>query len=79
MACRRTVPTKHSASVLSLYPLGQPEKAIGHEPQIDLCVAIEQRPALSASGTDPRRRYSIKDATELEKNDSALRAGIFKA
>jgi hypothetical protein len=28
--------------VLSLYPLGQPEKAIGHEPQIDLCVANEQ-------------------------------------
>ena len=53
------MPTKHLASVLSLYPLGQSEKAIGHEPQIDLCVANEQPPALSASGTDPRRRYSI--------------------
>jgi hypothetical protein len=36
---RREVPTGHLASVLSLYPLGQPEKALGHEPQIDLWVA----------------------------------------
>ena len=50
-----------------LYPLGQPEKAIGHEPQIDLCVANEQPPALSASGTDPRRRSSIKMQRSWEK------------
>ena len=32
--------------VISLYPLGQPEKALGHEPQIDLCVApTGNRPA----------------------------------
>ena len=28
---------------------------------------LSNAPALSASGTDPRRRYSIKDATEVEK------------
>ena len=77
-ACRRTVPTKHLASVKSLYPLGQPEKAIGHEPQIDLCVATEQRPALSASGTDPRRRYSIKMQRSWNKTNSALRAEDFQ-
>ena len=29
MACRRKVPTGHLASVKSLYPLGQPQKAPG--------------------------------------------------
>jgi len=60
MACRREVPFGHLASAKSLYPLGQPEKALGHEPQIDPCVANRQPPGLSASGTNPRRRYLIK-------------------
>src|SRR5215471_4791026 len=61
MACRRTVPTEHVASVKSLYPLGQPEKALGHEPQIDLCVANQATAtACQLSGTDQCRRYSIK-------------------
>ena len=78
-ACRRTVPTKHSASVKSLYSLGQPEKAIGHEPQIDLCVAFEQPPALSASGTDPRARYSIKMQRSWKKKMiPPLRGGDFQ-
>ena len=38
-ACRHEVPIRHLASVKSLYPLGQPKKALGLEPQIDLCVA----------------------------------------
>ena len=62
-----------------LYPLGQPEKAIGHEPQIDLCVANEQPPALSASGTDPRARYSIKMQRSWKKKMiPPLRGGDFQ-
>jgi hypothetical protein len=73
MACRREVPTGHLASVLSLYPLGQPEKALGHEPQIDLCVAPRQPPGLPASQIDRRRRYSIK--MQLRWNHARLAAG----
>jgi hypothetical protein len=43
IACRPEVPVVHLASVKPLYPLGQPEKALGHEPQIDLWVCAEQR------------------------------------
>jgi len=65
--------------VKPLYPLGQPEKAIGHEPQIDLCVANEQPPALSASGTDPRARYSIKMQRSWKKKMiPPLRGGDFQ-
>ncbi len=34
IACRHTVPKWHLVTVLTLCPLGQPEKAIGHESQI---------------------------------------------
>jgi hypothetical protein len=55
------VPPGQLASVKSLYPLGQPEKALGHEPQIDLCVANQATgTACSAPGTDRRHRYWIK-------------------
>src|SRR5215472_4302972 len=47
-AWRREVPTVHSASVKSLFPLGQPKKALGHEPQIDLCVANQATPRLAS-------------------------------
>ena len=35
IACRHTVPQWHLVTVLTLCPLGQPEKAIGHESQIE--------------------------------------------
>ena len=69
----------------SLYPLGQPEKAIGHEPQIDPCVANRQPPGLSAPGTDPRRRYLIKMQRQMEEENQGtlemippLRGGDFQ-
>ena len=43
----------------SLYPLGQPEKALGHEPQIDLCVAYPATDRLASFRKRSRRRYSI--------------------
>ena len=63
---RREVPAGHLASVKSLYPLGQPKKALGHEPQIDLCVAI---PA-TAAACQLQKPINIvllnKDATEMD-------------
>src|ERR1700747_2189027 len=51
----------HLASPKPLYPPGQPKKALGHQPQIDLCVANQATAtALLASETDRRRRYSIR-------------------
>ena len=35
IACRRQSVSGTPASVKSLCPFGQPEKALGHEPQID--------------------------------------------
>jgi hypothetical protein len=60
-ACRQEVPIEHSASAKPLYPLGQPKKALGHEPQIDLCVA-NQATATACQLQKPidSRRYSIK-------------------
>jgi hypothetical protein len=86
IACRRTVPTEHLASVKSLYPLGQPEKAIGHEPQIDLCVApTGNRPACQLQELIPRRRYRIKMEPRWKKKISEflemippLRGGDFQ-
>src|ERR1700746_1147794 len=59
-ACRHEVPLALSLRE-TLYPPGQPKKALGHQPQIDLCVANQATDtALLASETDRRRRYSIR-------------------
>jgi len=65
-ACRREVPTGHSASVKSLYPLGQPKKALGHEPQIDLCVANQATPRLASFRNRSTSSLLDKGATEME-------------
>ena len=53
-------------SLLTLCPLAQPEKAIGHESQIELWLAITT-PLLDASETD-ERRYASKMNLENRKN-----------
>jgi hypothetical protein len=60
IACRRTKCRRHLASVKSLCPLGQPEKALGPEPQIDPWLPHAQPHGLSVSGPDRRRRYPTK-------------------
>jgi len=53
-------------SLLTLCPLAQPEKAIGHESQIEPWLALTT-PLLDASETD-ERRYASKMNLENRKN-----------
>jgi hypothetical protein len=61
-------PDNHFTPLFKSQPLGQPEKALGHEPQIDPCVANRQPPRLPASPTAIgvvaiRLRCSCSDGT----------------
>src|SRR5215469_7551544 len=81
---RSTTTGKDSPGMDGVVP-ETPEKALGHEPQIDLCIANRQPPGLSAPGTDPRRRYLIKTEPRWKKKISEflemippLRGGDFQ-
>jgi len=64
-ACRHTV-LWHPVSAKTLCPLGQPEKALGHEPQIEPWLTPYNRNACSVSQTDWRRRITESHAEDEE-------------
>ena len=60
-------------SGVTLCPLGQPKKAVGHEPQIGPCVAtsvLSNRDACQFQGTD-WRRHDNRNETTGEENKLA--------
>jgi len=64
----------HLASVKSLCALGQPEKALGHEPQIDPWLTHRTTAGLPSFTTDWRRSRPEDRATKMEnKINQAVR------
>src|SRR5450755_4730299 len=60
---------RHLASVITLCPLGQPQKAIGHESLIGPWLPILQPPRLSVLRS-PERRHDHRHETAGNRNQS---------